>query len=153
LPHRPPAETALSAGGGAWAGEPKLIPAPQRGPGSGGGGDGGHTLAGRGTPADHAPCRVARGMAQAQTENNFRRGYLTMKPVLDWLTNNHAALVRGLADLVAIPSISTDGEHQKEIEQTAALTCEQMRQAGLHHVEILRSSDSNPYAYGEWLGA
>jgi acetylornithine deacetylase/succinyl-diaminopimelate desuccinylase-like protein len=76
-----------------------------------------------------------------------------MKPVLDWLTKNHDSLVRSLADLVAIPSISTDFEHQKEIEQTAALTCEQMRQAGLQNVEILRCGDSNPYAYGEWLGA
>jgi acetylornithine deacetylase/succinyl-diaminopimelate desuccinylase-like protein len=76
-----------------------------------------------------------------------------MKQVLDWLTSNHAELVRGLADLVAIPSISTDGEHQKEIDQSAALTCEQMRQAGLQNVEVLRSGDSNPYAYGEWLGA
>jgi acetylornithine deacetylase/succinyl-diaminopimelate desuccinylase-like protein len=76
-----------------------------------------------------------------------------MKLVLDWLTKNHSSLVRDLADLVAIPSISTDGEHPKEIEKTAALTCVQMRQAGLHNVEILRSGDSNPYAYGEWLGA
>jgi acetylornithine deacetylase/succinyl-diaminopimelate desuccinylase-like protein len=76
-----------------------------------------------------------------------------MKPVLDWLTQSHTAIVRGLADLVAVPSISTDGEHQKEVEQSAALTCEQMRQAGLHNVAILRSGDSNPYAYGEWLGA
>jgi acetylornithine deacetylase/succinyl-diaminopimelate desuccinylase-like protein len=76
-----------------------------------------------------------------------------MQPVLDWLAHNHEALVRGLADLVAIPSISTDGEHEAQIEQTAALTCEQMRQAGLQNVEVLRSGDSNPYAYGEWLGA
>src|SRR5947209_1537757 len=61
-----------------------------------------------------------------------------MKPVLDWLTKNYASLVRSLADLVAVPSISTDGEHQKEIDKTAALTCEQMRQAGLQNVEILR---------------
>jgi acetylornithine deacetylase/succinyl-diaminopimelate desuccinylase-like protein len=76
-----------------------------------------------------------------------------MKAVLDWLTKNHSSLVRNLAELVAIPSISTDGEHQKEVDQTAALTCEQMRQAGLNNVEILRCGNSNPYAYGEWLGA
>jgi acetylornithine deacetylase/succinyl-diaminopimelate desuccinylase-like protein len=76
-----------------------------------------------------------------------------MKPVLDWLTQHHDELLRSLADLVAIASISTDGEHQKEIDQTAALTCEQMRQAGLQNVEVLRCGDSNPYAYGEWLGA
>jgi cysteinylglycine-S-conjugate dipeptidase len=76
-----------------------------------------------------------------------------MKQVLGWLTANRDALVSDLADLVAIPSISTDGEHQKEVEQSAALTCEQMRAAGLHNVAVLRSGDSNPYAYGEWLGA
>ncbi len=76
-----------------------------------------------------------------------------MKPVLDWLTKNHDHLVRSLAELVAVPSISTDGEHQKEIEQSASLTCEQMRQAGLQNVEVLRTGNSNPYAYGEWLGA
>ena len=75
------------------------------------------------------------------------------KPVLDWLNANHAAIVKGLADLVAIPSISTDGEHQKEIDRTAALTCEQMRAAGLQNVEVLTTGGSNPYAYGEWLGA
>src|SRR5438132_2309243 len=75
-----------------------------------------------------------------------------MKQVLDWLSQNHADLVRSLADLVAIPSISTDGEHQKEIEQTAALTCEQMRQIGLQDVEILRTGHSLPYAYGQWIG-
>jgi acetylornithine deacetylase/succinyl-diaminopimelate desuccinylase-like protein len=76
-----------------------------------------------------------------------------MQPVLDYLNHHHEALVRSLADLVAVPSISTDGEHQKEIDQAAALTCEQMRQAGLQNVEILRTGQSNPYSYGEWLGA
>lgn len=73
--------------------------------------------------------------------------------ILNWLNTHHADLVRDLAALVAIPSISTDGEHQKEVDRSADLTCEQMRQAGLQNVGILRTSDSNPYAYGEWLGA
>jgi cysteinylglycine-S-conjugate dipeptidase len=75
------------------------------------------------------------------------------QPVLDWLSKNHANLIGDLAKQVAIPSISTDSEHQKEIDQTAALTCEQMRAAGLQNVEVLRTASSNPYAYGEWLGA
>jgi acetylornithine deacetylase/succinyl-diaminopimelate desuccinylase-like protein len=72
---------------------------------------------------------------------------------LDWLSRNHEAVVRGLADLVAVPSISTDGEHQAEIERTAVLTCDQMRDAGLHNVEVLKVGGSLPYAYGEWLEA
>jgi acetylornithine deacetylase/succinyl-diaminopimelate desuccinylase-like protein len=76
-----------------------------------------------------------------------------MRDVLSWLKDNEANQVQSLADLVAIPSISTDGDHAKELEQSAALTCEQMRSAGLENVDILRSGDSYPYAYGEWLGA
>jgi acetylornithine deacetylase/succinyl-diaminopimelate desuccinylase-like protein len=73
--------------------------------------------------------------------------------VLEWLSANHSNLVEELAQLVAVQSISTDGQHQKEIDQSAALTCEQMKGAGLQNVRILKTKDSNPYAYGEWLGA
>lgn len=76
-----------------------------------------------------------------------------MKKVHEWLAANQSALVNDLANLVAIPSISTDGEHAKELDQSASQTCEQMRQAGLQNVEILRCGNSYPYAYGEWLGA
>ena len=76
-----------------------------------------------------------------------------MQNALNWLTKNHEGIVRGLADLVAVKSISTDGEHKPEIERTASLTCQQMREAGLHNVDVLRTGDSLPYAYGEWLGA
>lgn len=76
-----------------------------------------------------------------------------MKSVLDWLATNHEKLVSQLAELVAVPSISTDGKHAKEVEQSAEITCQQMRQAGLYNVQILRHGDAYPYAYGEWLNA
>jgi acetylornithine deacetylase/succinyl-diaminopimelate desuccinylase-like protein len=76
-----------------------------------------------------------------------------MKQVIEWLGQNREGLTKDLAELVKIPSISNDGRHQKEIEQTAELTCEQMRRAGLQNVATLRCRDSYPYAYGEWLGA
>ncbi|MCE9562201.1 MAG: M20/M25/M40 family metallo-hydrolase [Planctomycetes bacterium] len=72
---------------------------------------------------------------------------------LDWLGKNHEEIVHGLADLVAIQSISTDGEHHAEIDRTAKLTCDMMRQAGLHNVDLLKVGGSLPYAYGEWLDA
>ena len=76
-----------------------------------------------------------------------------MNEALTWLTKNHEEIVRGLADLVAIPSISTDGEHDPEIVRSAQLTCDQMRDAGLQNVEMLKVGQSLPYAYGEWLEA
>src|SRR5262249_21570547 len=80
-------------------------------------------------------------------------GNHTMQAALQWLDKNHEGIVRNLANLVAVQSISTDGEHKTEIDRTASLTCDQMREAGLHNVDILRTGDSLPYAYGEWLGA
>ena len=74
-----------------------------------------------------------------------------MREVLNWLAKHHEEIVRNLADLVAVPSISTDGEHAPEVEQTAALICRQMREAGLQNVDVLRVDNSLPYAYGEWL--
>jgi len=76
-----------------------------------------------------------------------------MDKVLDYLSHHQSTQVRHLADLVAVPSISTDGAHAAEVEQSASVTCEQMRQAGLQNVEMLRSNGSYPYAYGDWLGA
>jgi acetylornithine deacetylase/succinyl-diaminopimelate desuccinylase-like protein len=75
------------------------------------------------------------------------------EPVLSWLKDNYGALVNDLRALVRVQSVSTDGEHQKEIHDSATLTCEQMRRAGLQNVELLQTGKSNPYAYGEWLGA
>jgi acetylornithine deacetylase/succinyl-diaminopimelate desuccinylase-like protein len=76
-----------------------------------------------------------------------------MRAALDWLQKNHEMVIQHLAELVAIPSISTDGEHGDEIDRTANLTCRQMREAGLQNVEILKVGNSLPYAYGEWLDA
>ena len=76
-----------------------------------------------------------------------------MSKNLDWLKDNHTNLVNDLAALVAIPSVSTDGEHQQQLDASAELTRTQMQQAGLENTAILRSHGSNPYVYGEWLGA
>ena len=70
-----------------------------------------------------------------------------------WLEEHDADLIADLAKIVAVQSISTDGEHQKELDQSADVTCTQMQAAGLNNVQILKTGSSNPYAYGEWLGA
>jgi acetylornithine deacetylase/succinyl-diaminopimelate desuccinylase-like protein len=76
-----------------------------------------------------------------------------MDRALNWLESHFPDLERDLAELVKIDSISTDGEHQAEIEQSAELVCTLMKRAGLRNVAILRAEGANPYAYGEWLEA
>jgi acetylornithine deacetylase/succinyl-diaminopimelate desuccinylase-like protein len=70
-----------------------------------------------------------------------------------WLEENDANIISDLAKLVAVQSISTDGEHQAELGQCAELTCDLMKAAGLNNVEVMKTRTSNPYAYGSWLGA
>lgn len=80
-------------------------------------------------------------------------GVVAVDRALDWLKSHVDDRVRDLAELVSVPSVSTDGKHQAEIGRTAELVCAQMRAAGLNNVEVLTSEGANPYAYGEWLGA
>lgn len=76
-----------------------------------------------------------------------------MKEALNWLNDNYPRLVQNLAELVAIPSISTDGRHAQEIDRSAEAVSRHMQQAGLQNVKILRFQDSYPYVYGEWCHA
>src|SRR3954447_14342585 len=81
------------------------------------------------------------------------RRAMSDEAVLGWLAKNHERLVSDLAALVAVRSISTDGEHAAELQQSAELTCAQMREAGRQNVSVLKTGESLPYAYGEWLDA
>jgi len=78
---------------------------------------------------------------------------MELQPALNFLEAQQPRLIRDLAELVAIPSISTDGMHTLEIERCAEKVAEQMRRAGLENVEILRRGDAYPYVYGDWLHA
>jgi len=99
---------------------------------------------------------MTSGWAPARIINNNSQGADEMSQTtqaLEWLEQNHETLVDWLRQSVAIPSISTDGQHGKEISQTAALVCDFMRQAGLNNVREISFGESYPYSYGEWLGA
>lgn len=76
-----------------------------------------------------------------------------MHDVIQHLKDNYEHFVDLLRQQVAIPSVSVDGAHAAELEESARLVAEHMRQAGLEGVEILRYRDSYPYVYGEWCHA
>ena len=71
----------------------------------------------------------------------------------EYLKDCHDEHVRNLERLVEIPSISNDGQHQAEIDRSAELVADLLRDAGLSGVQILRTDGSNPYVFGEWCGA
>src|SRR5207237_264010 len=75
--------------------------------------------------------RLIHSSLSRKRPSSTRWSPVFMKTQLDWLKKNHAQLIADLGKLVAIRGVSTDGEHQKEIGDTANLVCEQMRSAGL----------------------
>jgi cysteinylglycine-S-conjugate dipeptidase len=77
----------------------------------------------------------------------------SMKTVLKQIATSHKATVDELAGLVAIPSVSTDGKHQKELDRSAKKVSALLRKSGLENIKILQIGKSNPFVYGEWLHA
>ena len=76
-----------------------------------------------------------------------------MKTAVRQIPTDYEAMVRDLASLVAIPSVSTDGQHQREIDRSAKKVSLLMQKAGLENVKVLKVGKSNPFAYGDWMHA
>lgn len=71
---------------------------------------------------------------------------------MSYFTDNHARYLEELKAFLRIPSISTLSEHKPDIRSAAEFTAGQLRQAGLHNVQLIEG-EGNPLVYGEWLGA
>lgn len=56
-----------------------------------------------------------------------------------------------LKDYLRIPSISTDPEHDGDVDRCCEFLLERMREAGLTTEKI--GTERHPLAYGEWMGA
>lgn len=58
-----------------------------------------------------------------------------------------------LAELLAIPSVSTQPEHGADVRRAAAWLVADMRRIGLARAETFEQPGFLPIVYGEWLGA
>jgi acetylornithine deacetylase/succinyl-diaminopimelate desuccinylase-like protein len=76
-----------------------------------------------------------------------------MKGVLNSLKSFRSTAIQDLAKLVAIPSVSTDRRHQKEIGTSANAVAALMKRSGLEDVRILSPGKANPFVFGQWTHA
>lgn len=73
---------------------------------------------------------------------------------IDWLQANKDQFLDGLKRLLSIPSISTLPENKPHIRRTAELIADELRQMGMHGVEIIDGKPGqNPLIYAVWLDA
>ncbi len=75
-----------------------------------------------------------------------------MDAVLQTLADSHDRYLRELAELVAIPSISTDPAHAGDVRRAAEWVAARLRRAGPIEVEVWETS-RHPAVYGGWSGA
>jgi acetylornithine deacetylase/succinyl-diaminopimelate desuccinylase-like protein len=69
----------------------------------------------------------------------------------EWLDLHSDATVQELADLVAIPGISTDGMHGTELDHSAGMVASLAQAAGFPEVEIIRPEDGYPAVLASWV--
>ena len=69
----------------------------------------------------------------------------------EWLDLHSDATVQELADLVAIPGISTDGMHGTELERSAGMVASLAEATGFPEVEIIRPEDGYPAVLASWV--
>jgi len=75
-----------------------------------------------------------------------------MKDILSYFEKNRTRYLSELKDLIAIPSISTDPAHKKDINRCAAWISNHLKSIGMQGVRIFPTK-GHPIVYAEWLGA
>lgn len=75
-----------------------------------------------------------------------------MYETLQYAAHNRSAYLAELFDLLRIPSISTQPEHDPDTADAARWLSEAMSSAGIENVQLIETS-RHPLIYGDWLHA
>jgi len=71
---------------------------------------------------------------------------------LEYARQHKSDFLDTLCDFVAIPSISTDPEHNADMRRSAEWLAVQLKNLGMQNAEVM-PSDGHPLVYAEWMGA
>jgi acetylornithine deacetylase/succinyl-diaminopimelate desuccinylase-like protein len=75
-----------------------------------------------------------------------------MQQVLSFIDSNKERYLSELKEFLAIPSISSQSDHNADIRRCADWVATHMRTIGMQNVQIMETG-GHPVVYGEWLGA
>ena len=75
-----------------------------------------------------------------------------LNEALEYAHRNHDRFLTELKDVLTIPSISTDPEHQPDMLHAAEWLSDQLRSIGMENVQIMPTA-GHPVVYGDWLHA
>ncbi len=75
-----------------------------------------------------------------------------LNEALEYAHANHERFLTEMKEILTIPSISTDPQHNPDMQHAAEWMAEQLRSIGMEHVQILPTA-GHPVVYGDWLHA
>jgi acetylornithine deacetylase/succinyl-diaminopimelate desuccinylase-like protein len=75
-----------------------------------------------------------------------------MNSALSYAGQNRERFLAELRDVLTIPSISTDPDHEADMQHAAKWMSSQLLSMGMNNVQIMPTA-GHPVVYGEWLGA
>ena len=75
-----------------------------------------------------------------------------LEQALQYAGQNREQFLNELKDFLAIPSISTDPEHNADMQKAAEWAAAQLRSIGMNNMQIMPTG-GHPVVYGEWLNA
>jgi acetylornithine deacetylase/succinyl-diaminopimelate desuccinylase-like protein len=73
-----------------------------------------------------------------------------VKQAIDWAQARREEHLEQLKQLLAIPSVSTQPEHEHDLVRTANYLADHMQSIGLHGVSV-HPTDLHPIVYGHWI--
>ncbi|NKQ35889.1 MAG: dipeptidase [Chloroflexi bacterium] len=75
-----------------------------------------------------------------------------MSTAIEYAQNHREDHLNELFDFLRIPSVSTQPEHDADIQKAARWLAEAMQEAGLENVQVIQGV-GHPLVYGDWLHA
>ncbi|MBP9212214.1 MAG: M20/M25/M40 family metallo-hydrolase, partial [Bacteroidetes bacterium] len=75
-----------------------------------------------------------------------------MEKVLSFIESNQQRYLSELKDFLAIPSVSSQSDHNGDIQLCAQWVADHMRTIGMQNIRIM-PTPGHPVVYSEWLGA
>ncbi|MBI3586007.1 MAG: dipeptidase [Ignavibacteriales bacterium] len=75
-----------------------------------------------------------------------------MQQILSYIDSNKDRYLSELKDFIAIPSVSSQGQHNADMQRCAEWVANQMKTIGMQNAQIM-PTPGHPVVYSEWLGA
>lgn len=75
-----------------------------------------------------------------------------MQQILSYIDSNKDRYLSELKDFIAIPSVSSQSQHNADMQKCAEWVVSQMKAIGMQNAQIM-PTPGHPVVYSEWLGA